>query len=111
MQLKKCTHCRKDIPHSITVCPYCHRDETGNDAAASDKVAAPHDSQIQSDLKLLGNDDPVIRKSAVERLTQKGPDMVPLLINLLNDQSHQGTQETAMLLGRFRDRRAVPALL
>ena len=111
MLLKKCAHCRKDIPPTMTECPYCHRDQTGQDAAAELTVDTSFDAQVQRDLDLLGSDDPFTRQTAADRIGQRGISVIPHLINLLQDHTHRGIYEAARLLGRLRDRRAVGALV
>ncbi len=111
MLLKKCTQCRKDIPSTITVCPYCQWDEVAKSPAAFDKTPTALDTQTRTDLNMLGSDDPLVRKSAADRLSQKGADIVPALINIVNEHSQKGMAEAAKLLGRLRDQRAVTALV
>jgi HEAT repeat protein len=108
MILKKCPFCQKDIPAAISECPYCHRDESGRDVTLTEKAL---DSQSVRDVERLGSDDPVVRQQASDRLMDKGADVVPALIRLLNEHTSKGMTEAARILGRLRDRRAVPALL
>ncbi|OGR89562.1 MAG: hypothetical protein A2992_03950 [Elusimicrobia bacterium RIFCSPLOWO2_01_FULL_59_12] len=108
---KKCPSCGKDIPTSIDVCPYCRRDEAGQAAAAELPADSGMEGSLPEDLVQLGNNDPFVRKSAADRIAQKGSAAVPTLINLLSEQSHKGAAEVARLLGRLRDRRAVSALV
>ena len=111
MLLKKCAYCRKDIPSSIVVCPYCHRDEKGQDVTLVEESSTPSlDAQAKADLNSLASDDVFERRNAADRLSQRGSAIVPMLINRLNEQNHKGLSEAARLLGRLRDRRAISAL-
>jgi HEAT repeat protein len=109
--LKKCPHCLKEIPARMTACPYCHRNDKGQDVTATgDESASPMDGPLQAEIHQLGNEDPFIRKSASDRISQRGPAVVPHLINLVNEHTHKGVGEAVRLLGRIRDRRALSAL-
>src|SRR3954469_11654060 len=111
MFLKKCAYCQKEIPSRAKECPYCRRDESGRDMAAAERAAQPLDAQAQSEIRALSHDDPVIRKEASDRLSQRGAAVVPVLINIVQEHTHQGAKEAVRLLGRLRDRRAVGALI
>src|SRR5678809_1193813 len=97
MRLRKCAFCNKDIPHTIMVCPYCRRDEQGRDTAKEEQLVATAtlEAQIREDLNGLGHDDPVTRSLAADRIAQKGPAVVPILIALLNERTHKGLSEVA----------------
>jgi HEAT repeat protein len=109
--LKKCLACRKDIPCTITECPYCHADDQGRPSAVDQAAAASLEAQVQSELTQMESDDPFIRQGALDRLSQKGSAVVPILINYLNDHSRKEVSEVAKLLGRLKDRRAVGVLV
>jgi HEAT repeat protein len=113
MRLKKCSSCHKDIPHSITICPYCRRDEQGRDTSApeSSLASVSVENQIREDLNLLAHDDPITRRSAADRISQKGPVVIPILTALLQEHTHKGMSEAARILGRLRDRRAAAVLI
>jgi HEAT repeat protein len=112
VMLKKCLHCGKDAPAQLAVCPYCHQNEEGeNVTLTSEKSAVLNEGQVQSDLAQLGHEDPLIQKEAADRLSQRGPAIVPLLVNRLSENVHKGASQTARLLGRFRDRRGLSALI
>lgn len=106
---KKCAFCRKDIPSTIVICPYCQRDERGQ--AAVEEAVILADSQLLEDIKHLGSEDPYVRKGAGERLVQRGSAAVPALTTVVQEHAQKGVAEAARLLGRLRDRRAVAALV
>jgi HEAT repeat protein len=113
MILKPCPFCQKDIPRSITVCPYCHRDEAGQpvamDTAAHAEISAP-DKYFQDDLKELASDDPFIRDQAVIRVARHGTGVVQALLSILNDFAKPGLASVALALGKIGDRRAISVL-
>src|SRR6476646_3124277 len=109
MKLKKCSHCAKDIPAQLSDCPYCHHSENGREITSTvENPSFAGDNQVKADLAQLGSEDTFLKKEAADRLSQKGPAIVPLLVSRLNEHA-KGTSQTARLLGRFRDRRAVSA--
>jgi HEAT repeat protein len=115
MLQKPCPFCQKRIPRSITVCPYCHRDEHGKNVMMEEKEApaqtAVSNKYFQDDLKELGSDDPFVRDQAVVRVAQQGFGVVQALISILDDLAKPGLASVAKVLGRIRDRRAIPALV
>jgi len=112
MILKPCPFCQKEIPRSITVCPYCHRDEGGKPVAMDSAVSeAPvSDGYFEHDLKELASDDPFIRDQAVVRVAQRGAAIVPALISILSDFTKPGLVGIAQSLAKIGDRRAIPVL-
>jgi HEAT repeat protein len=112
MILKPCPFCQKDIPRSITVCPYCHRDEAGQpvtmDTAAVESTVS--DKFFQDDLKELASDDPFTRDQAVVRVARHGAGVVPALMSILNDFAKSGLSGIALALGKIGDRRSIPVL-
>ncbi len=111
MILKPCPFCQKDIPRSIVVCPYCHKDEKGLSAEAeSPKQAVGEDKFFNEDLSDLASTDPFIRDQAVVRMGQKGFGVVQALIDVLSDHAKPGLAGVAKSLGRIADRRAIPVL-
>jgi HEAT repeat protein len=112
MILKPCPFCQKDIPRSITVCPYCHRDEAGKpvvmDTAAVESAVS--DKYFQDDLKDLASDDPFTRDQAVIRVARHGAGVVQALLSILNDFAKPGLAGVALALGKIGDRRAIPVL-
>jgi len=110
MRLKKCSYCSKDIPLTIAVCPYCRRNEKGEEIDLQTGVVDPGQSVSESELHDLRSEDPVLRINVSERLAQKGPAVVPFLIEFVNDHSHKGIPDAVRILGKIRDRRAVSAL-
>src|SRR5579864_3154093 len=112
MILKPCPFCQKDIPRSITVCPYCHRDEQGKTIAMDTSVVDTpgSDFNLENDLKELANEDPFVQEQAVVRVAQRGSGVVPALITILSDFAKPGIAGVARVLGKIGDRRAIPAL-
>jgi HEAT repeat protein len=110
MLFKPCPSCRKTIPFTIAVCPYCHKDEKGRDIAAQESVSVELDPQTRTDVEHLGSDDPVLRRTAADRLLQRGPAVVPFLIALVQEHTHKALPEAIRVLGRLRDPRAAGAL-
>jgi HEAT repeat protein len=112
MILKPCPFCQKDIPRSITVCPYCHRDEAGKpiamDSAAVENAVS--DKFFQDDLKDLASDDPFTRDQAVVRVASHGAAVVQALVGILNDFAKPGLAGVALALGKIGDRRAISEL-
>jgi HEAT repeat protein len=114
VQLKDCPFCQKPIPAKITACPYCHRDEQGQPVRMDTSAAPPEtaDSKyFDSDLADLANPDPFLREQATVRMAQKGFGVAQALISILADHSKPGLAGVAKVLGRIRDRRAIPVLL
>ncbi len=114
MILKPCPFCQKDIPRSITVCPYCHRDEQGkpvamDTGAAAVEISAPK-KYFQDDLKELASDDPFTRDQAVIRVARHGAGVVQALVSILNDFAKPGLAGVALALGKIGDRRAISVL-
>lgn len=113
MILKPCPFCAKDIPRSMTVCPYCHRDEQGQpvvmDSAAVTAGAAT-DRYFDNDLEELASEDPFVSEQAVVRVAQRGFGVVQALISILSDFTKPGLAGIAKALGRIKDRRAIPVL-
>ena len=113
MILKPCPFCQKDIPRSIVVCPYCHRDEGGKavqmDTAATPKelISEKYFEQLLAD---LASADPFQRDQAVIRMAQHGFGVVQALISILGDFAKPGLAGVARALGKIGDRRAVPVL-
>ncbi len=99
------------MPGQLSECPYCHRNEKGQDVSSIAESAPALDAQLQNELNQLAEADPVTQKNAADRLHQRGAAIVPLLINHLHEHAHQGGSGVARLLGRFRDRRSVNALI
>jgi HEAT repeat protein len=112
MILKPCPFCQKDIPRSITVCPYCHRDEQGKPVAMDTVVVdAPlTDRYFEDDLIELASEDPFVRDQAVVRVAQRGVGVVEALISILSDFAKPGLAGVALALGKIGDRRAIPVL-
>lgn len=110
MFLKECPACHKNIPSGIVLCPYCKKDEKGQNVAA-ETSAAGIDPQFQTDLNGLSSDDPMIRQNASDQIAQRGIAVVPVLVQVLMEHSVRGLPEVAKLLGRLRDTRAIPALI
>lgn len=109
MILKPCPFCQKEIPRSITACPYCHRDEQGKtvqmDTAA---VEIPiSEGQFQADLKELASEDAYIRDAAVDRVAKRGVSVVPALIAVLGDFAKPNLSGVARVLGKIGDKRAL----
>jgi HEAT repeat protein len=111
MILKKCAFCQKDIPGLISVCPYCNRDKSGRDSRQPANGAETSDPQIQTDIKGLSSEDPLLRKNASDRLFQKGPAVVAPLVTHLTQSSFRRVGDAVSVLGRLRDRRAVDVLV
>jgi len=113
MQLRPCPFCQKPIPKKMTACPYCHHDEQGQ-KVRMDTAAPPPDPNekkyYENDMADLGSDDPYLREQAVVRMAQRGFGVVQALIDVLSNLNRPGLAATAKVLGRVRDRRAVPAL-
>src|SRR5262249_51702189 len=99
-------------PRSITVCPYCHRDEQGKAVAMdSTLVETPAtDHYFESDLKELASEDPFVRDQAVVRVAQRGVGVVQALVSILQDFAKPGLAGVARALGKIGDRRAIPVL-
>jgi HEAT repeat protein len=112
MILKPCPFCQKEIPRSITVCPYCHRDEQGKSVAMdTSAVEAPvSDKILEHERKELASDDPFIRDQAIIRVAQRGAAVVPALLTILGDFAKSGLAGVARVLGKIGDRRAIPVL-
>jgi HEAT repeat protein len=112
MILKPCPFCQKNIPRSITVCPYCHRDEQGKSVAIDTAVVETPatDAYLADDIKALASEDPFVRDQAVARVAQRGTGVVPALLGILNDFSKPGLAGIAMALGKIADKRAIPVL-
>ena len=112
MILKPCPFCQKDIPRSITVCPYCHRDEQGKTIVMDSAVTAVPvtDRFFENDLQELASEDPFIRDQAVIRVAQRGFGVVQALISILSDFAKPGLAGVARSLGKIGDRRAIPIL-
>ncbi len=112
MILKPCPFCQKSIPRSITVCPYCHRDERGQPVVMDDAAvgASATDKFFEDDLKELASEDPFIRDQAVVRVARRGDGVVQALTNILNDFDKPGLAGVALALGKIGDRRAIPVL-
>jgi HEAT repeat protein len=110
MHRKQCNHCHKEIPSTITVCPYCRRDEKGQELAADAAAPEAADSKLKDDLNQLGNEDPYVRRSAGDRIVQRGASAVPALSAMVSEHTHRGVPEAARLLGRLKDRRAIGCL-
>lgn len=111
--VKTCPSCHKGIPSRIEVCPYCRNDVNGQPVPSGTQGPREHLSMnpsIEKDLECLNSDDPFVRDQAVHRLGQRGPSVVPFLVEILSDQRRRGLPDAAKLLGRLRDRRALPAL-
>jgi HEAT repeat protein len=113
MILKPCPFCQKDIPRSIIVCPYCHRDEGGKAvqmdtvATAQESISEKYFEQLLTD---LASEDPFQRDQAVIRMAQHGFGVAQALISILGDFAKPGLAGVARSLGKIGDRRAVPAL-
>ena len=112
MILKPCPFCQKDIPRSITVCPYCHRDEAGKPVAMDTAAVenAVSEKYFQDDLKDLASDDPFKRVQAVVRVAHHGAGVVQALISILSDFAKPGLAGIALALGKIGDRRAITVL-
>lgn len=111
MILKPCPFCQKDIPRSITACPYCHRDEKGQTVQMDTTVtAAEADHFFENDLKELASADLFVRNQAVVRVAQRGFGVVQALISILGDFAKPGLAGVAKALGQIRDKRAIPVL-
>jgi len=112
MILRPCPFCAKDIPRSMTVCPYCHRDEQGQPVSMDSTVtAAPAaDKYFENDLEELASADPFVSEQAVVRVAQRGFGVVQALISILSDFTKPGLAGIARALGKIKDRRAIPAL-
>ena len=112
MILKPCPFCRKEIPRSITVCPYCHRDEQGQPVSMDSAVptAAVADKYFDNDLEELASEDPFVSEQAVVRVAQRGFGVVQALISILSDFKKPGLAGIAKALGKVKDRRAIPVL-
>src|ERR1700687_1635529 len=112
MILKPCPFCRKNIPRSITTCPYCHLDERGKLVAMDSAVSeAPvSNNYFENDMKELASDDPFIRDQAVVRMAQHGVGVVQALLGILSDFAKPGLAGVARALGKIGDRRAIPVL-
>jgi bilin biosynthesis protein len=111
MRLKPCPKCSKDIPSGIEVCPYCRHDDQGRDTREEAGLTASAAAQVQEDLNALGSDDNLARKTAAERLAQRGAAVIPILTSVLNEHTRKGLSEVARLLGRLRDQRAIEPLV
>lgn len=112
MILKPCPFCQKSIPRSITVCPYCRRDEEGKPVAMDTVlVETPTlDKYFEDDLKELASDDPFVRDQAVVRVARRGEWVVQALSSILNDFAKPGLAGVALALGKIGDRRAISVL-
>jgi HEAT repeat protein len=112
MILKPCPFCQKDIPRSIMVCPYCHRDEAGQPVAMDTAAVETgvSDKYYEDDLKDLSSDDPFTREQAVVRVARHGVGVVPALMSILNDFAKAGLSGVAYALGKIGDRRSIPVL-
>jgi HEAT repeat protein len=112
MILKPCPFCQKDIPRTITVCPYCHRDEQGKPVQVDPLaiVDAFDQRSFDQDLKDLSNTDPFQRDEAVVRMARRGFGIVQALASILADQAQPGLAGVARVLGKIRDRRSIGAL-
>jgi HEAT repeat protein len=112
--LKPCPFCRKDIPRSITVCPYCHRDEKGKhvqiDPLTGDNVR-DIDRLSPNDLDHLAHRDAFVREEAVTRIAKGGVGAVGALVNILQEFNKPGMVGIVKILGKIGDRRAIPALV
>src|SRR4029077_9400706 len=112
MLLKPCPHCRKSVPAGMTECPYCHRDDKGQEPRSVEgSPASSMDTALQNDLNQLASEDPYARQEAAVRIQQRGSGIVPFLMNILSEQTRGGLPEIAKLLGRLRDRRAIGVLM
>lgn len=115
MLLKPCPFCQKSIPRAMTVCPYCHRDEQGQpvqiDPASANKSDAASGEHFENDLAGLSSEDPFLRDQAVLHMAQRGFGVVQALVSILSDHAKPGLAAVAKVLGRVRDRRAIPALI
>ena len=113
MLLKPCPFCQKDIPRAMNVCPYCHRDEQGQSVQMDSTAPAPepvNSKYFENDLAELASEDPFQREQAVVRMAQKGFGVVQALVSILSDHAKPGLASVAKVLGRVKDRRAIPAL-
>lgn len=68
------------------------------------------DRFFEDDMKDLASQDSFVREQAVVRMAQRGFGVVQALISVLGDLGKPGLAATAKVLGRIRDRRAIPAL-
>ncbi len=112
MILKPCPFCKKDIPRSITVCPYCHRDEQGKPVVMDSAIeeVTLSEREFQEILKELGSEDPYVCDQAVGRMAQHGRGVVQPLLAVLTDFSKPGLAGVARTLGKIGDDRAIPVL-
>ncbi len=112
MILKPCPFCQKNIPRSITVCPYCHKDEQGKPVVIdSANVETPGAERVtEGELKEISHEDPFTRDQAVLRMAQRGNVVVPALVSILNDFSKPRLAGVASALGKIGDPRAIPVL-
>ncbi len=113
MILRPCPFCEKPIPHRMNTCPYCHRDDQGKQVAMDSAAPPPEDPHqfFENDLKDLSNEDPYLREQATVRMAQKGFGVAQALISILSDGAKPGLAAIAKILGRIRDRRAIPVLV
>lgn len=102
MILKPCPFCQKDIPRSITVCPYCHRDEQGKSVVMDSSAVEINvsDREFQADLKELASEDSYARDIAVARVAQRGAGVVQALITVLGDFAKPNLSGVARVLGK-----------
>lgn len=111
MILKPCPFCQKDIPRSIQVCPYCHRDEQGKSVQIDSREDVQmRDKEIVQDLQHLLADDALQRQGACERLVRRGASVVPMLIPIMEDLKKPHLEQVATALGRLKDKRAIASL-
>ncbi len=111
MKLKPCFFCKKEIPMRIEVCPYCHRNDKGEDTREQEaRAQAPSPKHYEQDLQELGSADAFVRDQAVERLAQKDPQIADALISALSDHNKPGLASIAKVLGRLRNPKAMKVL-
>ncbi len=96
----------------MAVCPYCHRNDKGEDVLALEtkKKTAFSQKHYEQDLLELGSEDPFVRDQAVERLAQKDSQVAEALISALADHNKPGLASIAKVLGRLRHPKALRVL-